>query len=87
MRDHRLGAGGARLRFATRHLFRSERRAQRLDIVRADVRCRRHSDDGNHSRPLSCTKIDLASEKLSRQPAISGRHVRCGCRQSIPSSI
>ena len=25
-------------------------------------------------------------EKLSRQPAISGRHVRCGCRQSIPSS-
>jgi hypothetical protein len=26
-------------------------------------------------------------EKLSRQPAISGRHVRRGCRQSIPSSI
>jgi hypothetical protein len=32
-------------------------------------------------------RICWASEELSRQPAISGRHVRCGCRQSIPSSI
>ena len=87
MCHHRLGTRGTSLRFATCHLFCGERGAQGVDIIRADVRCRRHSNDGNHKRPLSCTTNLPGVGKLSRQPAISGRHVRCGCRQSIPSSI
>jgi hypothetical protein len=45
VRHHRLGTGGAGLRFAACQLFGSECGTQGVDIVRADVRCRRHSDD------------------------------------------
>ena len=51
MRDHRLGAGGAGFRLATRRALGRECSAQRVDVVRAA--CREHPSHVrcNHSRP------------------------------------
>jgi len=82
MRRHRLGAGRAGLGIAPRQPLGHQRRAQRRDVVGKRAERGIHAADSSISAGgrvlLFCRQKD--------QPAISGRHVRCGFRQSIPSS-
>ena len=54
-------------------------RAQGIDVVGQEVGVRAHACDSTTSEP-ACVPARCP------QPAASGRQVRCGCRQSIPSS-
>jgi len=43
--------------------------------------------ESNHTPPLSCTPKCRPASSHPSHPASSGRQVRCGCRQSIPSNM
>ena len=87
MRHHRLGTD-ARASASRRAMRSAASAARRVSISSEPMSGAGVTAMMESQAPVAVhDEFDRASEKLSRQPAISGRHVRCGCRQSIPSSI
>ena len=87
MRDHRLGPRGARLELATGAALGKQRRLQRVDVVRDDVSGGAHAEHRITRRRCRAREFFEKRQLLLDHPARSGRQVRCGCLQSIPSSM
>ena len=86
----RLGPGDRQLRgdFQGLRALASQRRFQGGDVVGKSVASRVHTDEENHKfSDLWRPKMRVTHIFSSAQPALCGRHVSCGFRQSIPSSI
>ena len=86
MRHHRLGARGARLRLLPRLALGGQRRLQRVDIV-GHRRTSSRAAIVTLRRGRDALRITGRVNRSQRQPATSGRQVRTGFRQSIPSSM
>jgi hypothetical protein len=77
----------ARLRFRAhaRRTLGKQHRLQRLDVVGQRISHVRHAASESQDRAPDAR--NRRPESLCRtQPAAAGTHVRCGARQSIPSS-
>ena len=83
-----LGLGRRSARFGQPcRALRSDHRLQRVDVVgerfSGGDASQRHC---RVSRAADATMLDACRVAVSHQPATCGRQVRCGSRQSIPSS-
>ena len=86
MRHHRLCTDRPSLSLPTCRALGSEFGVQRIDVVRDRIGGV-HRDDKGITIARSRAPGNLPTIAIFVcQPAISGRQVRCGCRQSIPSS-
>ena len=83
VRHHRLGTGGTRFGHLACRAFRQQRGLQLLDILGQGIRCAAHSR--SESQPT--VVMHAESSVFVDYPARSGRQVRCGLRQSIPSNM
>ena len=83
---HRLGPGRTGLRLLTRGALGSQCRLQRGNVVGQRFG-RRHKPDYPILPGSGLPQPQGESMRRSPQPAASGRQVRTGFRQSIPSSI
>lgn len=87
MSHHRLRARGPGIGFKTRGALSQQRGLQHDDVIRQEI------DIANHAHHRIIPHRDRARcffaqwQTLLHHPALSGRQVRCGCRQSMPSSM
>lgn len=87
---HRLGAGGARLRFLARRTLGGQRCFQRGDLVGKVLGRARHGPIVAQCQSPAATLLldeSICHRECRPYPATSGRQVRTGLRQSIPSSM
>ena len=87
VRDHRLGAGGAGLELAPRGTLGEQRCLQRVDVVGERIESGVHATIESQSSVVAHAEFSEKWQPAQHYPASSGRQVRCGCLQSIPSSI
>jgi hypothetical protein len=87
MRDHRLGGRGACLEFAPRRPLGMHRQLQRVDVIGKHVGRIAHAENRITSGRGHARRIFSPKQEIPPHPASSGRQVRSGCRQSIPSSM
>ena len=87
MCDHRLRAARPRLGFQARRALRGQRRPKRRDVVGDAVGHDRHGSDFTITTRFWDSPAWPPSQFAAPQPAASGRQVRCGLRQSMPSSM
>ena len=87
MRNHRLGTARARLGLPTCCAFGSKFSAQRINVVGNRSRGIHRNNEGITIARGRARRICQCHISSIAQPAISGRQVRCGCRQSIPSNM
>ena len=87
MRDHGFGAGSAGFRLPAGRALGDQRRFKGVDPFGENVGCNRHERD---STTIARHCDDLAqwvSQLVAPYPTACGRHVCCGLRQSMPSSM
>lgn len=84
VRDHRLGARGACFGLPPGRALGQQRRLQRFDVVRERFGAGIHG--GNRIAVVRSRACRICTNGQD-YPAVSGRQVRCGWRQSMPSSM
>jgi len=77
-----LRRGGLRLRRKQRLALREDDRVGSCEIGRKRISRAAHQQTSAQMRAVE----NLQNQENRTQPAACGRHVRCGIRQSIPSS-
>jgi hypothetical protein len=85
MRDQRLGARSLGPRLRELGAPDTDQPLQCLDIVGQRI-IGAHRRSGDHKSERRGSPRSRAESECRNQPAVCGRQVRCGARQSIPSS-